>query len=96
MIGEPGTLLGALPSPVVANAEATLAPGESIVLYTDGMLESRDRGDADDPAWLAEQLAGSNGASADELAEQLARIAIRRQGGEPRDDIAILVLQRLG
>jgi serine phosphatase RsbU (regulator of sigma subunit) len=82
-IGEPGTLLGALPSPVVSEVQTTLAPGESLVLYTDGMLESRDRSMADDPGWLAEQLAGANGATADELAEQLARLAI-------------LVLQRRG
>ena len=43
VIGKPGTLLGALPSPAVADVDASLAPSESIVFYTDGLLESRDR-----------------------------------------------------
>ncbi len=96
MIGKPGTLLGALPSPAVADVDASLAPSESLVFYTDGLLESRDRSKADDPGWLAAQLSGANGVSAEELADQLIRLAIGRQGGEPRDDIAILVLQRAG
>ena len=96
VIGEPGTLLGALPSPAVADVDANLAPRESIVFYTDGLLESRDRTKADDPGWLASQLSGANGVSAEELADQLVRLAVRRQGGEPRDDIAIMVLQRAG
>ena len=96
VVGKPGTLLGALPSPAVADVDASLAPGESIVLYTDGLLESRDRRKADDPGWLAAQISGANGVSAEELADQLVRLAIRRQDGEPRDDIAILVLQRSG
>jgi serine phosphatase RsbU (regulator of sigma subunit) len=96
LIGKPGTLLGALPSPDVADAEASLAPKESLILYTDGLLESRDRRKADDPGWLAAQISDANGVSADELADQLVRLAIKRQGGELRDDIAILVLQRSG
>jgi serine phosphatase RsbU (regulator of sigma subunit) len=96
VIGKPGTLLGALPAPAVADVDASLAPSESLVFYTDGLLESRDRTKADDPGWLASLLSGANGVSADELADQLIRIAIERQGGEPRDDIAILVLHRNG
>jgi serine phosphatase RsbU (regulator of sigma subunit) len=95
-IGEPGTLLGALPSPVLADSDATLAVGDSLILYTDGMLDVRDRSSRDDPEWLPHQLAKSAGESADEIAEHLAQAAIERHGGEPRDDIAILVLHRNG
>jgi serine phosphatase RsbU (regulator of sigma subunit) len=93
-IGEPGTLLGALPSPVLADADASLAVGDALILYTDGMLDVGDRSQSDDPDWLAKQLAKSAGRSADEIAERLAQAAVRRHGGEPRDDIAILVLHR--
>ena len=48
------------------------------------------------PDWLARELAKSNGRSADEIAEDLSQAAIRRHGGEPRDDIAVLVLHRNG
>jgi len=95
-VGEPGTLLGALPSPVIADVDATLAVGDSLVLYTDGMLDVRDRSMRDDPEWLAEELSRSAGQSADEIAEHLSQAAIERHGGEPRDDIAILVLHRHG
>ena len=95
-IGEPGTLLGVLPSPVLVDADATLAVGDSLILYTDGVLDVRDRTERGDPAWLAKQIAGSAGKGADEIAEALAQAAIERHGGEPRDDIAILVLHRTG
>src|SRR3954451_13154783 len=95
-VGEPGPLLGALPSPVIADVDATLAVGDSLVLYTDGMLDVRDRSMRDDPEWLAEELSRSAGQSADEIAEHLSQAAIERHGGEPRDDIAILVLHRHG
>jgi serine phosphatase RsbU (regulator of sigma subunit) len=93
-VGEPGTLLGALPSPVIADADASLAIGDALILYTDGMLDVGDRSQSDDPDWLAKQLAKSAGRSADEIAERLAQAAVKRHGGEPRDDIAILVLHR--
>jgi serine phosphatase RsbU (regulator of sigma subunit) len=93
-LGKPGTLLGAFPEPSVVDVEAKLASGDALVLYTDGMLENRDRRKADDPAWLAEQLSSAAGSSADEIADKLTKAAIRRQGGEPRDDIAVLVLRR--
>jgi sigma-B regulation protein RsbU (phosphoserine phosphatase) len=95
-VGEPGTLLGALPSPMLADADAKLAVGDSLVLYTDGMLDVRDRSQGDDPDWLPTQLAGAAGRSAEEIADELAEAAITRHGGEPRDDIAILVLHRRG
>jgi serine phosphatase RsbU (regulator of sigma subunit) len=93
-IGEPGTLLGALPSPVLADTDAILAVGDSLILYTDGLLDLGDRSVSDDPDWLAKHLTNAAGASADEIAEQLAQSAVKRHGGEPRDDIAILVLHR--
>ncbi len=95
-VGEPGTLLGALPSPVLADADADLAVGDSLVLYTDGVLDARDRTQGDDPEWLTKELGKTAGRSADEIADQLAQAAIERHGGEPRDDIAVLVLHRHG
>jgi serine phosphatase RsbU (regulator of sigma subunit) len=95
-VGEPGTLLGALPSPVLADADAKLAVGDSLILYTDGMLDVGDRSKADQPDWLAKQVARVAGKSADEIAQKLTQAAVKRHGGEPRDDIAVLVLHRSG
>jgi serine phosphatase RsbU (regulator of sigma subunit) len=95
-VGEPGSLLGALPSPALADVDAKLSVGDALVLYTDGMIEPRDRADGENPDWLERQLAGASGESAEQVAERLAAAAIERQGGEPRDDIAVLVLYRGG
>jgi serine phosphatase RsbU (regulator of sigma subunit) len=95
-LGERGTLLGALPSPSLADVDARLGVGDSLVLYTDGMLDRGDRSGEDDPGWLSRQLEAAAGGSADEVASKLAEAAIKRNGGEPRDDIAILVLRRRG
>jgi serine phosphatase RsbU (regulator of sigma subunit) len=81
---------------VLADVDATLSLGDSLILYTDGMLDVRDRSGGDDPDWLPDELGKAAGKSADEIAERLSRAAIERHGGEPRDDIAILVLHRRG
>jgi serine phosphatase RsbU (regulator of sigma subunit) len=81
---------------VLADADATLAIGDSLILYTDGVLDVQDRAARGDPDWLARQVAEFAGMNADEIAESLAQAAITRHGGEARDDIAILVLHRNG
>jgi len=93
-VGKPGTLLGVLPSPVIADTDASLALGDSLILYTDGVLDVGDRSRRDDPDWLPKEVATAASSSADEIAERLAQATVKRHGGEPRDDIAILVLHR--
>jgi sigma-B regulation protein RsbU (phosphoserine phosphatase) len=94
-VGRPGTLLGAIPEPGLADEPAKLAPGDSIVLYTDGLLAGGEvRRGEDEEGWLAGELAKVAGEDPERIAEQVATAAIRRQGGEPRDDIALLVLRR--
>jgi serine phosphatase RsbU (regulator of sigma subunit) len=95
-IGEPGTILGVLPSPSLADVEDTLDVGDSLILYTDGVLDIADRAKRGDPDWLKDQIAVSTGKTADEIAERLAKAAIERHGSELRDDIAILVLRNGG
>lgn len=43
-VGKPGTMLGVLPNLEVTYGTATLQPGESLVLYTDGLVEARHHG----------------------------------------------------
>jgi sigma-B regulation protein RsbU (phosphoserine phosphatase) len=93
-IGKPGTLLGVLPSPTLADVEATLGVGDSLILYTDGVLDVANRAKRGDPDWLKDQIAISTGEGADEIANRLAQAAVERHGGQLRDDIAILVLHR--
>jgi serine phosphatase RsbU (regulator of sigma subunit) len=93
-IGKPGTLLGVLPSPTLADVEATLGVGDSLILYTDGVLDVANRAKRGDPDWLKDQIALATGEGADEIANRLAQAAVERHGGQLRDDIAILVLHR--
>ena len=92
-IGEPGTILGVLPSPTLADVEDTLGVGDSLILYTDGVLDIANRAKRGDPDWLKDQVAVSTGKTADQIAERLAEAAVERHGSELRDDIAILVLR---
>jgi len=95
-VGSPGSLLGALPDPELSDAGDSLAPGESLILYTDGMLDARNRRRGDEQSWLRKQAAKLAGAPPEKVAERLTSAAVRRHGGEPRDDIAVIVLQRAG
>jgi PAS domain S-box-containing protein len=95
-VGRPGTLLGLLDEVDLVDSAVTLAPGDSIVLYTDGVTEARDEDGQLGEAGLRRMLAACAGASAKDVAEQLELGALRRQAGETRDDIAVLVVQVAG
>ncbi|MBC8092550.1 MAG: SpoIIE family protein phosphatase, partial [Pseudonocardia sp.] len=99
-----GMVLGVFPSPVpYAESEITLEPGETVLWYTDGLVDhpamAPDASEADMAAELAErlrQLAGTDGGAGplgvqemiDRLAGQV--LAERRQ----HDDICLLALRR--
>ena len=93
-VGRSGTLLGGLDEPNLLDVSTQIRRGESVVLFTDGLLDARDRSGQADEGWPARMLRKANGHSAEWIADQLLDAALERQGGEPRDDIAIVVLRR--
>ena len=95
-IGEPGTLLGVVPDPQLEDRAVSLSPGDALVFYTDGVVESRIGEDALDEARLAALLSACAGRGADAIAARVEEAALRWQGGHPRDDIAVLVLRVAG
>jgi PAS domain S-box-containing protein len=95
-IGEHGTLLGVVPDPQLEDRAVSLSPGDAIVFYTDGVVESRGRGDVLDEAGLAGLVSACAGRAADVIAARVEEAALRSQGGRPRDDIAVLVLRVAG
>jgi PAS domain S-box-containing protein len=92
-VGSPGTLLGIVDVPDLAEESVDLAPGDTLVLFTDGVTEA-DRGSA--PGRLAAFLAGCAGADAAAVAEAVEREALEAQGGHPRDDVAVVAVRVRG
>jgi serine phosphatase RsbU (regulator of sigma subunit) len=92
-VGELGTLLGADVEPRLADAAIELAPGDLIVLYTDGVTEVRaGRKEIFGHRDLAELLARCRGLSVDSVAQRIQDAVLEAANGRPRDDIAILVV----
>jgi PAS domain S-box-containing protein len=91
--GRPGTLLGVVSDPELEDAAVDLQPGDTLVLYTDGVTEAR----APKRVWGMNDLVGFVGQHAPlraaAIAERIERGALSAQADEPRDDVAIVVLK---
>jgi serine phosphatase RsbU (regulator of sigma subunit) len=88
-----GTMLGAVEQPVFHTCEVRLSPGDAIVLYSDGILDTEIDGARVDEARIAGLLAGPPQASAADLVDRLLR-SVRRSDRPLRDDIAFMALRR--
>ncbi len=84
--------LGILPKVAYRHGSLTLAPGDRIVVYTDGLSESRkEGGDSQFDEHLLTHAAGPAG-SADTLLERLVSAELRHRGsGSQLDDLTVLV-----
>jgi serine phosphatase RsbU (regulator of sigma subunit) len=91
----PGSLpVGAIPEPMWAEASAELAHGDTIVLYTDGLVEDRRRPIDDGLADLRAAVAAAAGRDADGLCDYVLDELLT---GEARgDDVALLVFRWTG
>ncbi|TDB72882.1 GAF domain-containing protein [Micromonospora sp. KC723] len=92
-VGIGGTALGLLDSITSPTAEIPLAPGDSLVFYTDGVTERRRGRELFGVDRLRDAAAPLAGYSADVVAARLRATAINFSVETPRDDIAILVLR---
>jgi serine phosphatase RsbU (regulator of sigma subunit) len=92
-----GLALGVLDGIVWESAEAPVAPGHMVLLYTDGMVEGYD-GEAgrrlgeEGMIGLLDRLL-QDGLAGDDLADALLREVQVRNGGDLTDDVALLLLR---
>jgi serine phosphatase RsbU (regulator of sigma subunit) len=93
-LAAPGTLLGIYPDPDLTDTSGQLSSGDAVVLYTDGLLDSRPAGSMT-LEMLEGILSAQAGNSASVVAAGLESGATVAQANGAQDDIAILVLRCL-
>ena len=82
-------LLGLDPDRPRRDRSAHLAPGETLLLYTDGLVERRGLGIDDGLADLVDQVAGQQHGTAEDLCSHVLALA----GDVHEDDIALLAVR---
>lgn len=88
-----GTLIGVLPEVTLSDHSTQLNPGDSLILYTDGVTEARGgSGDFGEDA-LRRLVSECAGLDASAVAERIESAVLEFQGGNPRDDIALIVVR---
>lgn len=93
LVSGGGTLVGAVADPEFEEVTVHLAPGDLLLLYTDGVTEVSTTDVALGERLLREALEASAGCSSAEVVEAVERVAVEAQRGEPRDDIALLAIR---
>ena len=88
-----GTLLGAVEHPVFQTCELSLGLGDTLVVYSDGILDSEIDGAPVTEEHIIDGLSGSPHASASDLVSRLVGL-MRRVDRALRDDIAFMALRR--
>jgi serine phosphatase RsbU (regulator of sigma subunit) len=91
-----GPLLGAFETGRWAEVEVRLEPGESLVLYTDGVTDTRSERERFGAERLAAVLADATDLEPDEVANRVDAALQAFEEGPQRDDVALLVLRATG
>jgi phosphoserine phosphatase RsbU/P len=92
-VGVPGSLLGVLADPELHDVTLWLAPGELLVMFTDGVIEARRGSDAFGEARLTALLGRLAGSAPQHVVEEVVRtVRAFSQGEDARDDVAVLVV----
>ncbi|HEY8043508.1 MAG TPA: GAF domain-containing SpoIIE family protein phosphatase [Streptosporangiaceae bacterium] len=92
--GRPGTLLGLLAHPELSDSRVLLRAGDSLVLFTDGVIEARRPADRElyGENRLRGLLATLHEMSAGQIADALQQASLAFSGGKTGDDTVALVL----
>ncbi|XVV01320.1 PP2C family protein-serine/threonine phosphatase [Actinosynnema sp. CA-248983] len=91
-----GGIVGVLPEVKFQQTTVALAPGETLLIYSDGVTEARARRDREDlfgDVRLKAALAECVGLSAAAVAEHVRRVVFDWLGAAEHDDLTMLVVQ---
>ncbi|GAA4788138.1 hypothetical protein GCM10023200_23120 [Actinomycetospora chlora] len=88
-----GMLVGGIRDARFGEAEVTLAPGDTCLLYSDGVVEARGSGDFFGEERLAATLPRCAGAPPAVLCEHLEQVVVGWLDGHDHDDVALLAIQ---
>jgi sigma-B regulation protein RsbU (phosphoserine phosphatase) len=94
-VGQPGTLLGLLPDPDLSDTRQLLRPGDSMILFTDGVTEARSHVDRDlyGDERLGYLIGGLGNLTAAGMAAAIIKAITAFSGGVISDDTVVLVLK---
>lgn len=92
-LGQPGSLLGLFPDPALHDTDAVLEPGDTIVLYTDGVTEGRCGADLFGQARLDAAITAAGAPSAASLTDEILDQVLQFQSNDPSDDIVIVAVR---
>jgi serine phosphatase RsbU (regulator of sigma subunit)/PAS domain-containing protein len=92
-VGEPGTLLGAFEHGHWTDTTVHLGPAATLVLYTDGVTDTRGPEGRFGHDRLERIVGSAAGHDPDHVAAALDEALLAFQEGSQRDDVALLVLQ---
>jgi GAF domain-containing protein len=93
LAGEPGALLGAFEDAEYVDQVLELEPHDTLVLYTDGVTDTRGARERFGQERLVEALTGVAGLGPEEIASHVDEAVLAFQEGPQRDDVALLVLR---
>jgi len=96
VVGSPGTIVGVFEDPVLVDRSVDLGLGDTLVLYTDGVTDERRGEDEFGEMRLHEALSELAGAGAQRIADGVVGAVVGFRTGQPKDDIAILVIKVVG
>jgi GAF domain-containing protein/serine phosphatase RsbU (regulator of sigma subunit)/anti-sigma regulatory factor (Ser/Thr protein kinase) len=91
-VGRAGTAIGLFPDPDVADETVVMAPGDTLVLFTDGLVEARTPAGDFAPQLLEQTLRASAGGDARTTVGAITAAVGALEEGRARDDMAVVVI----
>lgn len=94
-LDEGGLVLGISPGAVYGSASVPMGPGDTLVIYTDGLSDRIERTGRRPLEWMASLVRDHAGASPEQLVERLLSGSEPPEGDIPDDDVTVVVVRSL-